>query len=93
MVGATNIVVALVDALLNSTPIVAIMGQVPHRISGTDAFQEMSIAEVTCSITKHNYLILDIDNIPHVIHHRKTSRDHCVDFFHIILSVIVTTGL
>jgi hypothetical protein len=53
----------------------------------------MSIAEVTRSITKHNYLISDADNIPRVIHQTKTSGDHCVDFFHIVLGVIVTTGL
>jgi hypothetical protein len=45
----------------------------------------MSIAEVTSSITKHNYLIFDVDDIPHIIHQRKTSGDHCVDFFYIVL--------
>jgi hypothetical protein len=72
---------------------VAITDQVPHCISGTDAFQEMSIAEVTRSITKHNYLIFDVDDIPRVIHQRKTLGDHCIDFFHIVLGVIVTTRL
>jgi glyoxylate carboligase len=60
---ATNIVAALLD----STPMVTITGQVPHRISGTDAFQ-MSVTEVTHSITKHSYLIFDVDDIPRVIH-------------------------
>jgi hypothetical protein len=89
----TNIVDALVDALHYFTPMVAITGQVHHRISGIDAFQEMSIAEVARSITKNNNLILDVDDIPCVIHQRKTSEDHRVDFFHIILGVIVTTEL
>jgi acetolactate synthase I/II/III large subunit len=91
--SATNIIVVLTDALLNSAPMVAITGQVPHCISGTNAFQEMSITKVTRSITKHNYLIFYIDDIPDVIHQRKKFGDHCVDFFHIILSVIITTGL
>jgi acetolactate synthase-1/2/3 large subunit len=46
---------------------VAITGQVPRRMIGTDAFQETPIVEVTRSITKHNYLVLDIDDIPRVI--------------------------
>jgi hypothetical protein len=72
---------------------VAITCQVPHRISGTDTFEDMSIAEVTHLITKHNYLIFDVDDIPRVIHERKTFGDHCIDFFHIVLGVIITTGL
>jgi acetolactate synthase I/II/III large subunit len=65
--GATNLVSALADALLDSVPMVAITGQVPRRMIGTDAFQETPIVEVTRSITKHNYLVLDVDDIPHVI--------------------------
>ena len=65
--GATNLVSALADALLDSVPIVAITGQVPRRMIGTDAFQETPIVEVTRSITKHNYLVLDVDDIPRVV--------------------------
>nr|ACD93203.1 acetolactate synthase [Schoenoplectiella mucronata] len=65
--GATNLVSALADALLDSVPMVAITGQVPRRMIGTDAFQETPIVEVTRSITKHNYLVLDIDDIPRII--------------------------
>ncbi|OAY80707.1 Acetolactate synthase 1, chloroplastic [Ananas comosus] len=65
--GATNLVSALADALLDSVPLVAITGQVPRRMIGTDAFQETPIVEVTRSITKHNYLVLDVDDIPRVI--------------------------
>ncbi|KAJ3675797.1 hypothetical protein LUZ60_004839 [Juncus effusus] len=65
--GATNLVSALADALLDSVPIVAITGQVPRRMIGTDAFQETPIVEVTRSITKHNYLVLDVEEIPRII--------------------------
>nr|QCH40393.1 acetohydroxyacid synthase [Pontederia crassipes] len=65
--GATNLVSALADALLDSIPMVAITGQVPRRMIGTDAFQETPIVEVTRSITKHNYLVLDVDDIPRII--------------------------
>ncbi|KAK8942391.1 hypothetical protein KSP39_PZI009235 [Platanthera zijinensis] len=65
--GATNLVSGLADALLDSVPIVAITGQVPRRMIGTDAFQETPIVEVTRSITKHNYLVLDVDDIPRII--------------------------
>ncbi|RZC59348.1 hypothetical protein C5167_006641 [Papaver somniferum] len=65
--GATNLVSGLADALLDSIPIVAVTGQVPRRMIGTDAFQETPIVEVTRSITKHNYLVLDVDDIPRVV--------------------------
>ncbi|XP_010545950.1 PREDICTED: acetolactate synthase 1, chloroplastic-like [Tarenaya hassleriana] len=65
--GATNLVSGLADALLDSVPLVAITGQVPRRMIGTDAFQETPIVEVTRSITKHNYLVMDVDDIPRVI--------------------------
>nr|AAX14283.1 acetolactate synthase [Oryza sativa] len=65
--GATNLVSALADALLDPVPMVAITGQVPRRMIGTDAFQETPIVEVTRSITKHNYLVLDVEDIPRVI--------------------------
>ncbi|KAL2515070.1 Acetolactate synthase [Forsythia ovata] len=65
--GATNLVSGLADALLDSVPLVAITGQVPRRMIGTDAFQETPIVEVTRSITKHNYLVLDIEDIPRIV--------------------------
>ncbi|KAG0501537.1 hypothetical protein HPP92_001609 [Vanilla planifolia] len=65
--GATNLVSGLADALLDSVPLVAIAGQVPVRMIGTDAFQETPIVEVSRSITKHNYLVLDVHDIPRVI--------------------------
>ncbi|KAK1318938.1 hypothetical protein QJS10_CPB04g00206 [Acorus calamus] len=65
--GATNLVSGLADALLDSVPLVAITGQVPRRMIGTDAFQETPIVEVTRSVTKHNYLVLDAEDIPRVV--------------------------
>ncbi|KAE9467502.1 hypothetical protein C3L33_00596, partial [Rhododendron williamsianum] len=65
--GATNLVSGLADAMLDSVPHVAITGQVPRRMIGTDAFQETPIVEVTRSITKHNYLILDVEDIPRIV--------------------------
>nr|GEY06182.1 acetolactate synthase 1 [Tanacetum cinerariifolium] len=65
--GATNLVSGLADALLDSVPLIAITGQVPRRMIGTDAFQETPIVKVTRSITKHNYLVLDVDDIPRVV--------------------------
>ena len=65
--GATNIVSGLADALLDSIPIVAITGQVPRRMIGTDAFQETPIVEVTRSITKHSYSVLDVEDIPYIV--------------------------
>ncbi|GIL77942.1 hypothetical protein Vretimale_6526 [Volvox reticuliferus] len=65
--GATNLVTGLADAMMDSIPLVAITGQVPRRMIGTDAFQETPIVEVTRAITKHNYLVLDIKDLPRVI--------------------------
>ncbi|KAK7302251.1 hypothetical protein RJT34_13136 [Clitoria ternatea] len=65
--GATNLVSGLADAMMDSIPLVAITGQVPRRMIGTDAFQETPIVEVTRSITKHNYLVLDVDDIPNIV--------------------------
>ena len=55
--GATNLVTALADAKLDSVPLVAITGQVPQMVIGSDAFQETPIVSVCQQITKHHYLI------------------------------------
>lgn len=65
--GATNLVTGLADALLDSVPLVAITGQVPRKMIGTDGFQETPIVEVTRQITKHNYLVMDVNDIPRVL--------------------------
>lgn len=55
--GATNLVTGIADAFMDSTPIVAITGQVPRHMIGTDGFQETDITSITRQITKHNYLV------------------------------------
>jgi acetolactate synthase-1/2/3 large subunit len=55
--GATNLVTALADAMLDSVPIVAITGQVGQSLIGRDGFQEVDITGITLPVTKHNYLI------------------------------------
>ncbi|MDR0787919.1 MAG: biosynthetic-type acetolactate synthase large subunit [Gemmatimonadota bacterium] len=62
--GATNLVTAIADAWMDSTPIVAITGQVSSLVLGTDAFQETDITGITVPITKHNYLITRPEDIP-----------------------------
>src|SRR5687767_9810115 len=64
--GATNFVTCLADAKLDSTPIVAITGQVGTPVIGTDAFQETPIVEVCRAITKHHYLITRTEDITRV---------------------------
>jgi acetolactate synthase-1/2/3 large subunit len=65
--GATNLVTALADAYMDSVPMVAITGQVPSAMIGTDAFQEADITGITLPITKHNELVTDIERIPAAI--------------------------
>jgi acetolactate synthase I/II/III large subunit len=65
--GATNLVTALADAYMDSVPMVAITGQVPSAMIGTDAFQEVDITGITLPITKHNELVTDLDRIPGAI--------------------------
>src|SRR6267154_6196987 len=65
--GATNFVTCLADAKLDSTPIVAITGQVGTPVIGTDAFQETPIIEVCRAITKHHYLITRTEDIVRVV--------------------------
>jgi acetolactate synthase-1/2/3 large subunit len=65
--GATNIVTPLANAYMDSTPLIVISGQVATGSIGTDAFQECDITGVTMGITKHNWLIKDVDDIPRVV--------------------------
>jgi acetolactate synthase I/II/III large subunit len=62
--GATNLVTALSDAYMDSVPLVAITGQVPGPLIGSDAFQEADITGITLPITKHNELVTDVERIP-----------------------------
>jgi acetolactate synthase I/II/III large subunit len=65
--GATNLVTGLADAMMDSLPIVAITGQVSTTVIGTDAFQETSIIGISTPITKHNYQIRSIEELPSVL--------------------------
>jgi len=65
--GATNLVTGLADALIDSTPIVCITGQVFAHLLGTDAFQETDIINITTPITKWNYQITDANEIPEIL--------------------------
>ena len=66
--GATNMVTGIATAMLDSSPILCITGQVGSRVIGTDAFQETDVTGVTLPITKHNYLVSDVDDVAPTIH-------------------------
>jgi acetolactate synthase I/II/III large subunit len=65
--GATNLVTPIADAYMDSVPLVAITGQVPTSLIGTDGFQEADIRGITMPITKHNYLVTDAADIPRTV--------------------------
>src|SRR6202161_2565828 len=66
--GATNAVTGITDALMDSIPLVGLTGQVPTHLIGTDAFQECDTVGITRPCTKHNYLVKDVADLPHVLH-------------------------
>jgi len=66
--GATNAVTGIVDALMDSIPLVVITGQVPTHLIGTDAFQECDTVGITRTCTKHNYLVKNVADLPRVLH-------------------------
>jgi acetolactate synthase I/II/III large subunit len=61
--GATNMVTGIATAMMDSSPVVCITGQVPSKLIGYDAFQETDISGITVPITKHNYLITRVEDI------------------------------
>ncbi len=65
--GATNLVTGLADAMIDSTPLVCITGQVYAHLLGTDAFQETDVINITTPVTKWNYQITDATEIPTVL--------------------------
>jgi acetolactate synthase-1/2/3 large subunit len=65
--GATNLVTGIATAMMDSSPIVAITGQVATPFIGKDAFQEVDITGITQPITKHNYLVTDLAELPMVL--------------------------
>ncbi|MGA2039269.1 MAG: biosynthetic-type acetolactate synthase large subunit [Bryobacteraceae bacterium] len=66
--GATNLVTGLVNALMDSIPIVAITGQVTSKLIGSDAFQEGDTFGITRSATKHNYLVKRLEDLAQTVH-------------------------
>ena len=66
--GATNLVTGLVDAMMDSIPIVALTGQVSTKLIGSDAFQEADTFGITRSCTKHNFLVKNIADLPQTVH-------------------------
>lgn len=65
--GATNLVTGLATAHMDSSAVVAITGNVPQTLIGTDAFQEADVYGITAPVTKHNYLVKDVNDIPRVV--------------------------
>lgn len=65
--GATNLVTGLADAMIDSTPLVCITGQVFAHLLGTDAFQETDVINITTPVTKWNYQVTDATEIPSVL--------------------------
>ena len=66
--GATNAVTGIANAFMDSTPLVVITGQVPRKMIGTDAFQEIDTVGITRPCTKHNYLVRDVNELAEVVH-------------------------
>jgi len=66
--GATNAVTGMVDALMDSIPLVVITGQVPTHLIGSDAFQECDTVGITRAATKHNYLVKNVDDLARILH-------------------------
>lgn len=66
--GATNAVTGLVDALMDSVPLVCLTGQVPTHLIGNDAFQEADTTGITRPATKHNYLVKRSEDLARVVH-------------------------
>lgn len=65
--GATNLVTGIADAMIDSIPLVIFTGQVATSVIGTDAFQEADVMGITTPITKHNYQVQDVRDIPRIV--------------------------
>jgi len=66
--GATNMVTALTDAMMDSIPLVCLTGQVPTHLIGNDAFQECDTVGITRPCTKHNWLVRRVEDLPRILH-------------------------
>ena len=65
--GATNLVTGIANAYMDSVPLVLITGQVASNFIGTDAFQEADITGITLPVTKHNYLVKNVEDLPAIL--------------------------
>ncbi|MCM3693809.1 acetolactate synthase large subunit [Neobacillus niacini] len=65
--GATNLVTGITDAMMDSLPLVIFTGQVARGVIGTDAFQEADVMAITTPITKHNYQVQNISDLPRIV--------------------------
>jgi acetolactate synthase I/II/III large subunit len=65
--GATNLVTGIADAMMDSLPLVIFTGQVARGVIGTDAFQEADVVGITMPITKHNFQVRDVNELPRII--------------------------
>ena len=65
--GATNLVTGITDAMMDSLPLVIFTGQVARGVIGTDAFQEADVMAITTPITKHNYQVQAISDLPRIV--------------------------
>ena len=65
--GATNLVTGITDAMMDSLPLVIFTGQVARSVIGTDAFQEADVMAITTPITKHNYQVQSIADLPRIV--------------------------
>ena len=65
--GATNLVTGIANAYMDSVPVIAITGQVPRTMIGRDSFQEADITGITLPITKHNYLVRDVNDLARIV--------------------------
>lgn len=65
--GATNLITGITDAMMDSLPIVILTGQVANRVIGTDAFQEADVMGITTPITKYNYQVKQLSDLPRIV--------------------------
>ena len=65
--GATNVVTGVATAMMDSSPMVCVTGQVPTGVMGSDAFQEADVTGTTLPVTKHNYLVKDVDDLAYTM--------------------------
>jgi len=65
--GATNLITGIANAYMDSVPLLAITGQVPTSVMGTDAFQEVDIFSMTMAVVKHSYIVRNTDDIPAIV--------------------------